>query len=99
LAFLAWYLIHFYVRAGAYNSEVSAAAITYFAQKLLRDGHWFSPEMYFFVWLYVLICHESKLMAAFGPAQAPIAKVSARAALSGPTSPDSPKLYIAGLQS
>jgi len=36
-------------------ADISSAVVIYFALKLLREGHWFSPEMYFFVWIYVLL--------------------------------------------
>jgi len=75
LALVAWFLKRFSVPAASDNSEMSAAITTYLAMKLLREGHWFSPEMYFFVWLYVLVCQESRLMVS--ASQAPAAMVMA----------------------
>lgn len=37
----------------SYNTIVSRGIVLYFFAKLFREGHYFSPEMYFFVFLYV----------------------------------------------
>lgn len=37
----------------SFNSVVSRGILLYFFAKLFREGHYFSPEMYFFVFLYV----------------------------------------------
>jgi hypothetical protein len=34
------------------NSVIAKAILLYFFAKLLREGHYFSPEMYFFVFIY-----------------------------------------------
>jgi hypothetical protein len=42
-----------------FNSVVSKAILLYFFCKLFREGHYFSPEMYFFVFLYVFNKYNS----------------------------------------
>lgn len=37
----------------SFNTIVSRGILLYFFAKLFREGHYFSPEMYFFVFLYV----------------------------------------------
>ena len=37
----------------SFNTIVSRAILLYFFAKLFREGHYFSPEMYFFVFAYV----------------------------------------------
>jgi O-antigen ligase len=39
--------------------HISECIIVYFLYKLFRDGHYFSPEMYFFVFMYVYIKKEA----------------------------------------
>ena len=41
------------------HTIVSRGIILYFFSKLFREGHYFSPEMYFFVFLYVFNKYES----------------------------------------
>lgn len=41
------------------HTIVSRGIILYFFAKLFREGHYFSPEMYFFVFLYVFNKYES----------------------------------------
>lgn len=60
LCLIGWFLYRFHVRGSSVQADISAACIIYFALKLLRDGHWFSPEMYFFVWTYVLVWREAR---------------------------------------
>jgi len=45
---------HFYV--------LSRAILVYFFYKLLREGHYFSPEMYFFVFAYFFIKKHSEVV-------------------------------------
>ena len=35
------------------NTIISRAILLYFFCKLLREGHYFSPEMYFFIYIYI----------------------------------------------
>ena len=57
------FIYKFYVRnkENKYNinSIISKAILLYFFCKLLREGHYFSPEMYFFVFLYVFNKYDS----------------------------------------
>lgn len=41
------------------NVIISRAILLYFFAKLFREGHYFSPEMYFFVFMYVFNKHQS----------------------------------------
>lgn len=41
------------------NSVVSKAFLLYFFAKLFREGHYFSPEMYFFVFIYLFNKYDS----------------------------------------
>jgi hypothetical protein len=41
-----------------FNAIVSRSILLYFFAKLFREGHYFSPEMYFFVFLYVFNKYE-----------------------------------------
>jgi hypothetical protein len=43
----------------SFNTIVSRGILLYFFAKLFREGHYFSPEMYFFVFLYVFIKYRS----------------------------------------
>ncbi len=42
------------------NYKISRAIFLYFLYKLIREGHYFSPEMYFFVFIYYLLNLHSK---------------------------------------
>lgn len=57
------FIYKFYVRnkENKYNINaiISKAILLYFFCKLLREGHYFSPEMYFFVFLYVFNKYDS----------------------------------------
>ena len=55
-----FFIVKFFVRGDSERSVLSCAILTYFATKLMREGHWFSPEMYFFVWLYVMLKWEDQ---------------------------------------
>lgn len=55
LGIIALFIFRFAVTAGHRLADISAAIVPYFALKLLREGHWFSPEMYFFVWMYFFL--------------------------------------------
>lgn len=58
-----YFLFKFYVpykdERLTYNSIISKAIILYFFSKLFREGHYFSPEMYFFVFIYVYNKYEA----------------------------------------
>ncbi len=45
-------------------ADISAAVMVYLFLKLLREGHWFSPEMYFFIWTFVLVFRKAKTLAS-----------------------------------
>jgi hypothetical protein len=40
------------------NSDISKAILVYFFYKLIRDGHYFPPELYFFVFAYYFLKKE-----------------------------------------
>jgi hypothetical protein len=50
-----YFILRYYVRVNdelSFYSVVSRAIILYFFAKLFREGHYFSPEMYFFIFAY-----------------------------------------------
>jgi hypothetical protein len=56
--FLAGYFLvanYYRDRARPHLMYISKAVLLYFFCKLLREGHYFSPEMYFFVFAYVFL--------------------------------------------
>jgi hypothetical protein len=53
ISFISKFYIPFIDEKNSYYTFVSRGLILYFFCKLLREGHYFSPEMYFFVGLYV----------------------------------------------
>lgn len=53
LGLLAWFFVRFRTQGEAAHVRISNAVIIFFALKLLRDGHYFPPELYFFVFAYV----------------------------------------------
>lgn len=59
---LFYFILKFYVfnkdNLFLKNSTISKGILLYFILKLLREGHYFSPEMYFFVFLYMFNKYE-----------------------------------------
>lgn len=57
------YISKFYVKnldeKSSINSIICKGIMLYFFAKLFREGHYFSPEMYFFVFLYVFNKYDS----------------------------------------
>lgn len=57
-----YFIIKFYVSNNGnkltINSIVSRGILLYFFAKLFREGHYFSPEMYFFIFLYTFNKYE-----------------------------------------
>jgi hypothetical protein len=51
---VAFLLIRFRPAKEQPYSSIGKGALLYLFMKLVREGHYFSPEMYFFVWCYVL---------------------------------------------
>jgi hypothetical protein len=62
------FLFKLFVRGRQRYSEMSAAILIYFALKLIRAGHWFPAELYFFVWLYVFLWLASRQVKESGAA-------------------------------
>ncbi|QQT27811.1 hypothetical protein [Sphingobacterium spiritivorum] len=67
LILFGYFLYHFYVKNDKenilyQNSIISKGILIYFFAKLFREGHYFSPEMYFFVFLYVFNNFQSKVL-------------------------------------
>lgn len=58
LFMIAYFVIRFYTKDSDY---ISVSILLYFLYKLLREGHYFSPEMYFFVIAYVRLNYENAL--------------------------------------
>ena len=50
-----FFICKYYKNDGTY---VSQSILLYFFYKLLREGHYFSPEMYFFVMLYLFVNYK-----------------------------------------
>jgi len=66
LIFVAYFIVRNYVPSSINSKNeniVCKAILLYFFAKLFREGHYFSPEMYFFVFLYYFnsINHRKKL--------------------------------------
>jgi len=63
LGLLGVVLVFYFIKKNYANSDdfyiVSRAILIYFLYKLFRDGHYFSPEMYFFVAGYYYLYKES----------------------------------------
>lgn len=55
LGLILFFIWRFHVGGDSEWAFVSNGILIYFALKLLREGHWFAPETYFFVWMYVLV--------------------------------------------
>jgi hypothetical protein len=53
LVLIFFFIWRFHVGDGSEWAFVSNGILIYFTLKLLREGHWFAPETYFFVWMYV----------------------------------------------
>jgi len=58
-------IVKYYTNANQYY-VISRAILIYFFYKLLREGHYFSPEMYFFVLMFYFNFKESKTEEALG---------------------------------
>jgi len=55
-----YFLIKFDVARPEGGRTISKGALIYFLLKLMREGHYFPPEMYFFVMLYIFNYLEQK---------------------------------------
>ncbi|MGL1902340.1 MAG: O-antigen ligase family protein [Fibrobacterales bacterium] len=58
-----FYIIYYYSKKDLKNqipNIISNSCLVYFSLKLLREGHYFSPEMYFFFFMYIFIYKETK---------------------------------------
>ncbi len=58
--FVLYFLVKFNVSRPEVRRIISKGALIYFLLKLIREGHYFPPEMYFFVMLYVFNYLEQK---------------------------------------
>lgn len=52
LFLILFFLFKYYDNSNYTNKIISKSIIVYFILKLIRFGHYFSPELYFFVYLY-----------------------------------------------
>jgi hypothetical protein len=50
---ILWFIWAYRAREDGRLAIINISILTYFSLKLLREGTWFSAEMYFFVWAYV----------------------------------------------
>jgi hypothetical protein len=48
------FLVHFYVGGASMNSDICRAILVCFFVKLIRDGTYFNPEQFFFIYIYIL---------------------------------------------
>ncbi|MHB8303819.1 MAG: O-antigen ligase family protein [Acidobacteriaceae bacterium] len=60
IVFVIVFLVYSWTPGQTVYSNVSASVFVYLCLKLLRGGHWFGPELYFFVWTYVLVAKQAK---------------------------------------
>jgi hypothetical protein len=56
------FLVYFHVRDGVYGA-ISNGVLVYFFFKLLRNGLYFEPEQFFFVFVYILNYRQFKYEA------------------------------------
>ena len=61
IAFIFYFIVKYYSND---EYQYSQAILVYFFYKLLREGHYFSPEMYFFVFLYINL-HKDQMIKLF----------------------------------
>lgn len=75
LGFIAVMIALFYLGKNFRNPDLifTQAATIYFLLKLFRDGHYFPPELYFFIWLFILEIKEHKQLQRINYDQAYIA--------------------------
>jgi hypothetical protein len=57
---ILFFICRFYIRGNSELAVLSNGVLIYLALKLLREGHWFPPETYFFVWVYVFAWMERR---------------------------------------
>jgi hypothetical protein len=57
---ILFFISRFYVQGNSEWAAPNNGILVYFALKLLREGHWFAPETYFFVWVYVFAWMERR---------------------------------------
>jgi hypothetical protein len=55
------FLFHFHVGGTGYRAGISNAILTCFFLKLLRDGLYFPPEQFFFIFIYIFNHRQDKL--------------------------------------
>lgn len=60
LLLVAWFVFAFYVKGTSWHAEISNAIVVYFFIKLLRAPHYFFPEQFFFITIYVLNWYQWK---------------------------------------
>ena len=72
LGLLGFLLILIFIFKNYYKGEndnlifLSRSILIYFFCKLVREGHYFSPEMYFFVFSYVFLCKNNFSKIIYG---------------------------------
>ncbi len=57
---IGWFLVGNYSKT---SYVISRAILLYFSYKLIREGHYFPPELYFFVFLYFTNKQENNIQA------------------------------------
>ena len=64
IALIIFFIVKFWTSGNTINSNISTAIFIYFCMILLRSGKWFNPEVYFFVWIYVLVSRQAVTVGA-----------------------------------
>ena len=66
IIFVGYFIIKFRVKSPGTINIISNAILIYFVVRLLKGGHYFTPELYFFVMLYIFCyfknLHREKLL-------------------------------------
>jgi O-antigen ligase len=65
LVLVIYFLVKFYCNASN-NYIISRSILIYILYKLFREGHYFSPEMYFFICIYYFNSISTKLYSHQG---------------------------------
>jgi hypothetical protein len=60
IVFVFFFIVKYRIKTPCMEKNISDGILIYFLLKLLREGHYFSPEMYFFVCLYYFLYQRYK---------------------------------------
>jgi hypothetical protein len=59
IAIIGFFIVRFWTKGDSIYAKIGAAIFVYFCMILLRMGLWFNANLYFFVWMYVLVNRAS----------------------------------------